>query len=156
MDRYLMAHYSDRNLPAACILQMLDEYQDTARHHNLDAYIVSKLLPVSEAAQRSENKNGVYILYRDNETLVYIGLSLKNIAARLRAHNSRREKNSSFWSIGPATLAQTVFVPNSWEAPSLEEFLVQKAQEFVSDEESTTVGCEIVRPRSAERNRRVK
>ena len=122
-------HYSERRLPAPRVQRLLSLYADTARHPDLPPFVTSALLPIDQAVQGSVDRSGVYMLYRDDRTLIYIGMSLRSVASRLLAHASARERRSAFWSERPFALAQTVLVPNPWEGPSLEEFLVRKAED---------------------------
>lgn len=125
-------HYSDIFISPDAVRKMICEFACTARHPDLPPLRVSELLDPQSAITTSQAQSGVYLLYREDKSLAYIGMSLTNVARRLGQHLSAREQASNFWQTRAPAFAQTVLVTFPWEPPSLEEFLVRGAQELAS------------------------
>jgi hypothetical protein len=125
----------------------VQDYVASHRREGLEAFEVSgiyDLFPQSaltgdaaahkwpESWPNSANA-GVYGVFADDLTLLYVGKSSMNscLGARLSAYfgytPERACRVKSEWRIQPRFLA-TVAVPDSatWEAPALEEFLIQR------------------------------
>lgn len=121
-------HYSDSNISASAMADVIAHFSSEARHSKMPPLQISGLDDVSAAMLSSQGRPGVYLFYRADRTLIYIGMSLSNVAGRLGKHMSSAEQASSFWASRTPALVQTVLVDQSWEAPSLEEYLIQQAQ----------------------------
>jgi hypothetical protein len=119
--------YADRYIPSEVVQRMISSYAATARHPDLRPFEISNLLTLNAAVRESCDRAGVYLLYRADRTLIYIGMSVRNVSGRLRKHLSPTVQKSDFWQPRTPAWAQTVLVPNAWEAPSLEEFLTSHA-----------------------------
>ena len=126
--------YADKHIPVAIVQQMICWYRDNARNPAHGNQEVSELGAVPDIRPYAQGRYGVYVLYSAQKTLIYFGMSLSNVAARLDRHLSRSERASTFWATRPAEFAQTIFVPNPWEAPSLEQFLVHRAESYNNSE----------------------
>lgn len=119
--------YAEKMIPSAAVREMIDRYRNEARNPAAPDFQISELVPVSEVIRSAPWDHGVYAIYRADQTLIYIGMSMTSVATRIAKHMSRRVQESTFWQMHTGYFAQTILVPNSWEAPSLEEFLVQQA-----------------------------
>jgi len=126
--------------------ETVEQYRALHRREGLPDFDVSGLYdlfpktdPRSDTAHHwpddwpNAGRAGVYAVFADDRELLYVGKSSMNsfLAARLGAYfgyapdRSCRIKNT--WVRAPRFLV-TVGVPDdsTWEAPALEEFLIQK------------------------------
>jgi hypothetical protein len=120
--------YAAKNIPASKVRELIERYKTEELHPRTAHLEISSLMLATEGVPESQGRAGVYAIYRADETLIYFGMSLNNVAARVSKHVSKRVQASSFWTTNVAEFVQTILVANRWQAPSLEEFLIQRAQ----------------------------
>jgi len=115
----------DRRLVA----RLVREYCATQRHPSLLLFQIHGPFTTKSWRNTEEsNKIGCYAIYDEDENLLYIGMSTKNIGDRLRIFFRASTQSSEHWrNESPSSLVEIIEVSEAWEAPSLEEFLVVKS-----------------------------
>jgi hypothetical protein len=124
--------YAVKNIPDFKVLAMIDRYRAEELHPSVSAFDISALVRFKDGVPESQGRAGVYAIYRADRTLIYVGMSLNNVAARVSKHASRNVQGSPFWQANAAEFVQTILVTRCWQAPSLEEFLIRQAQAYQS------------------------
>lgn len=122
---------SDRSRVEDCVR----EYEQSYRHPELEPFTINRLYDLPgewlENTIPDANHQGVYVFYDEDESLLYVGKASWNstVGARI-ASNFRRDPETVIktlpnhnWTQSPRYV-QTVRVPISFEAPSLEEYLI--------------------------------
>lgn len=127
-------HYSELMIPHNVVDSIVEEFLQHGRHPEQPPAIRSTMLDLEFETASLDDGPGVYLMYRRDKTLIYIGMSLSNVSSRISKHLSSREQQSEFWRDKPPAFVQTVTLPveNAWEAPSFEEFLVKEAKKLIT------------------------
>ncbi len=122
------------------------EYTQTQRDLSFSSTLVMSewydLFPASDSRPRkplqwpqnfpNAGRAGVYFVFNESETLVYIGMSETNVQSRLgryfgydngRSGPCKIKDITPAWKTSPRYV-RTIAVAKSWEAPILERFLI--------------------------------
>jgi hypothetical protein len=108
---------------------LVEEYCNIQRNPSLPKFTFHGpfKMPADLSGSDAE-KPGCYVIYRRNNQSPYIGMSLSGIGYRIRSHFSAATQKSAYWDKGPAHFFEIVPVFNTWEAPSLEQYLIEHAR----------------------------
>jgi hypothetical protein len=122
--------YAEKFISSDSARGFIEQYLGEVRNPALKPLTVSDLTSIQGGSWPTEGQPGIYIFYGAENNLIYIGMSLDNISKRISIHLSERVQRSSFWVSRRPFYIQTILTPYRWEPPSLEEFLIQLAEQY--------------------------
>lgn len=115
------------------VRQLVLEYCSQQRHPELEAFQVMPTIAWGEACPQESEGPGCYAIYGRNGWLLYVGMSVANVACRVRSHGRAMVRGGWFWDTHPPISFDVIPVREQWDAPSLEEFLTCKTIRYKLD-----------------------
>ena len=112
------------------VRRLVEQYCREQRSARLPLFTVLPSFRWQEACPREAEGPGCYAIYGVNGWLLYVGMSVTNIANRIRKHGDPVVQRCWFWTAHPPVTFDIIPVPERWDAPSLEEFLTCKTARY--------------------------
>jgi hypothetical protein len=78
-------------------------------------------------------KPGCYVIYGEDGSFKYTGMSEVGVGSRIGSHLGPAEQASAFWQKGPPASYFCLIATPAWEAPGLEAFLRARGYYYQSD-----------------------
>jgi hypothetical protein len=115
---------------AKWIRQLVASYCSNERHSERPPFVVhGPYIPGEIWGAGTSNGPGCYVIYGEDKSVRYIGMSMESVGNRIASHLSPATQRSSFWANGsPPALVDIIAVGHGWEAPSLEAYLYAAPQ----------------------------
>ncbi|WP_457797602.1 GIY-YIG nuclease family protein [Methylocystis sp. S23] len=105
---------------------LVQKYSESYRNPNLAAFIVCEPHTMTSwYATPEASKPGCYVFYSATGEILYVGKAslTSDMGARIAAHDYQKPRSA--WR-EQAAFVQFVIVPEAFESPSLEEFLINE------------------------------